>query len=128
MEIDKIKKLVRKYPNDMKLGEVVRQYINTLEDVKYIYESPDGGETIYRRRFNEYGDKELIKKITTDNIQRNDDLTAWENEYGPVSRKQAKARLKYLNSELAHEDYHDGWTVKGMKEEKEWLEKELKVK
>ena len=57
-----------------------------------------------------------------------DDLTAWENEHGPVSRKQAKARLKYLNSELAHEDYHDGWTVKGMKEEKEWLEKELKVK
>ncbi len=108
----------------MQLGEAVRQYINTLEDVKYIYESPDGGKTIYRRRFNEYGDKELI----TDNIQRNDDLTAWENEHGPVSRKQAKARLKYLNSELAHEDYHDGWTVKGMKEEKEWLEKELKVK
>ena len=46
----------------------------------------------------------------------------------PVSRKQAEERLKYLNSELAHEDYHDGWTVKGMKEEKEWLEKELKVK
>ena len=123
MEIDKIKKLVRKYPNDMELGEAVRQYINTLEDVKYIYESPDGGETIYRRRFNEYGDKELI----TNNIQRNDDLTAWENEYGSVSRKQAKARLKYLNSELAHEDYHDGWTAKGMKEEKEWLENQLEI-
>ena len=107
----------------MQLGEAVRQYINTLEDVKYIYESPDGGETIYRRRFNEYGDKELI----TNNIQRNDDLTAWENEYGPVSRKQAKARLKYLNSELAHEDYHDGWTAKGMKEEKEWLENQLEI-
>ena len=107
----------------MQLGEAVRQYINDLEDVKYIYESSDGGDTIYRRRFNEYDDKELI----TDNIQRNDDLTAWENEYGPVSRKQAKARLKYLNSELAHEDYHDGWTLKGMKEEKKWLEKELKV-
>ena len=44
----------------------------------------------------------------------------------PVSRKQAEARLKYLKSELAHKAYHDGWTVKGMKEEKEWIEKELK--
>ena len=110
MEIDKIKKLVKQYPNDMELGERVRRYINDLEDVKYIYESPDGGNTIYRRRFNDYSDKELI----SDNDK--------------VSRKQAIARLKYLNSELAHEDYHDGWTVKGMKEEKEWLEKELKVK
>ena len=44
----------------------------------------------------------------------------------PVPRKQAEERLKYLNSELAHKAYHDGWTVKGMKEEKEWIEKELK--
>ena len=43
-----------------------------------------------------------------------------------VSRKQAEERLKYLNTELAHEGYHDGWTLKGMREEVEWLEKELK--
>ena len=34
----------------------------------WIYESPDGGETIYRRRFNEYGDKELItNKVWAEN-------------------------------------------------------------
>ena len=44
----------------------------------------------------------------------------------PVSRKQAEERLKYLNTEIAHEGYHDGWTLQGMKEEKEWLENQLK--
>ena len=44
----------------------------------------------------------------------------------PVLREQAEERLRYLKSELAHEGYHDGWTLKGMKEEVEWLEKELK--
>jgi hypothetical protein len=44
----------------------------------------------------------------------------------PVSRKQAEERLRYLKSELAHSHYHDGWTLKGMREEVEWLEKELK--
>lgn len=43
----------------------------------------------------------------------------------PVSREQAEARLKYLKTELAHSDKWDGWSVKGMKEEKEWLENEL---
>ena len=28
---------------------------------KYIYESPDGGKTIYRREFGNYGEKEKIK-------------------------------------------------------------------
>ena len=45
-----------------------------------------------------------------------------------MSKEQIKDRIKYLKMELAHSHYHDGWTVKGMKEEKEWLEKELKVK
>ena len=49
-----------------------------------------------------------------------------DKELPPVSRKQAEERLKYLKTELAHEGYHDGWTLKGMREEVEWLEKELK--
>tara|TARA_R100000005_G_C4929807_1_gene159327 strand:- start:314 stop:487 length:174 start_codon:yes stop_codon:yes gene_type:complete len=44
----------------------------------------------------------------------------------PVSRKQAEERLKYLNTELAHSGYWDGWSLKSMREEKEWIEKELK--
>ena len=49
-----------------------------------------------------------------------------KNKQKSVPRKQAKERLKYLKTELVHEGYHDGWTLKGMKEELEWLEKELK--
>ena len=56
-----------------------------------------------------------------------DEVVELVKENKEVSRKQAKARLKYLNSELAHEDYHDGWTAKGMKEEKEWLENQLEI-
>ena len=116
MEIEYIKKLVKEYPNNMDLGERVRDYINKLEDIKYIYESPDGGSTIYRRRSNEYENRNEI-----------DAKTQWDNHYGDVSKKQAKARLKHLHSELAHKDYHDGWTVKGMKEEVEWLESQLEI-
>ena len=28
----------------------------------YIYESPDGGETIYRRKFNDYENRELVNR------------------------------------------------------------------
>ena len=37
----------------------------------------------------------------------------------------AKTRMEYLKTELAHERYWDGWSVQGMKEEKEWLENQL---
>ena len=43
----------------------------------------------------------------------------------PVSRKKAEERLRYLNTEIAHERYWDGWSIKAMKEEKEWLESQL---
>ena len=34
-------------------------------------------------------------------------------------------RIKYLKSELAHEGYHDGWTLEGMKKELKELEEFL---
>ena len=40
-------------------------------------------------------------------------------------REEIKKRLRYLNTELAHERYHDGWVIQGMKEEKKLLEKQL---
>ena len=43
-----------------------------------------------------------------------------------MKKKQIKERIKYLKIEIAHAGYHDGWTLKGMKEELEWLNKELK--
>ena len=42
-----------------------------------------------------------------------------------MTKEEIKKRIKYLKSELTHEGYHDGWTLKGMKDEKKWLEKEL---
>ena len=59
--IYEIKNLVDKYPNNMELGKRIRSYFWKLEEEEtYIYESPDGGETVYRRKFNDYDNKEVI--------------------------------------------------------------------
>tara|TARA_Y100000310_G_C20360314_1_gene658658 strand:- start:265 stop:465 length:201 start_codon:yes stop_codon:yes gene_type:complete len=61
MIIKDIQELVSKYPNNMQLGKEVRSYFMDLdEETPYIYESTDGGETVYRRRFGDYGNKEKI--------------------------------------------------------------------
>mgnify|MGYP003634585258 FL=1 len=46
--------LVKKYPNDMELGEKIRKYYYDDTETSYIYESPDGGKTVYRRKFNDH--------------------------------------------------------------------------
>ena len=40
-----------------------------------------------------------------------------------MTKEQTKKRIDYLKMELAHHKYHDGWTLNGMKEELEQLEK-----
>ena len=52
-----VKELVKKYPNDMELGEKVRQLywlqqenFFKEDDRSWIYESPDGGKTVTRRK------------------------------------------------------------------------------
>jgi hypothetical protein len=64
-----IEKLVKETPNDMELGKKVRElYWNnkkTLEQYKdlKIYESPDGGKTVYERPFGgDYTTKKLVKE------------------------------------------------------------------
>jgi len=69
----KLEELVQKYPNDMELGKKVRQLywdnlshlekINEeMKDIK-IYESPDGGKTVYERPFGgDYTTKKLVKE------------------------------------------------------------------
>ena len=63
-----LEELVEKYPNDMELGSKVREiYWNnkkSLEQYKdlKIYESPDGGKTVYERPFGgDYTTKKLVK-------------------------------------------------------------------
>lgn len=112
-ELDGIYQLVDTTPNNMELGKMVRTYYfeNTEEvdepedEPVYIYESPDEGKTLYRREMGET----VREKV----------------EEPPISRERAQARLEYLKVELAHEQYHDGWTLKGMREEAEWLESQL---
>ena len=112
-ELDGIYHIVGTTPNNMELGKMVRRYYmeNTEETEEmeqepvYIYESPDEGKTLYRREMGETA------------RERIDDP--------PISSERAVARLYYLKTELAHANHWDGWTVKGMEEEVEWLESQL---
>ena len=64
-----LEKLVKEYPNDMELGKAVRsiylqkqKFIEEHKDLK-IYESPDGGKTVYERPFGgDYTTKKLVKE------------------------------------------------------------------
>jgi|TARA_R100000231_G_scaffold4760_1_gene7976 hypothetical protein len=76
-----IKKIVEETPNDMELGEKIRemywknrelekQYIN-MEG--WIYESPDGGKTITRRKMGEdISERELVKDLSQLNLFENE--------------------------------------------------------
>ena len=76
-----IKKIVEETPNDMELGEKIRemywknrelekQYIN-MEG--WIYESPDGGKTITRRKIGEdISERELVKDLSQLNLFENE--------------------------------------------------------
>ena len=78
MNVD-IKPLVEKYPNDAELGEKIRQiYWDRIDKInKYgtgtIYESPDGGKTITRRKMGEdISERELVKDLSQLNLFENE--------------------------------------------------------
>ena len=76
-----IKKIVEETPNDMELGEKIRemywknrelekQYIN---DSGWIYESPDGGKTVTRRKMGQdISERELVKDLSQLNLFENE--------------------------------------------------------
>jgi hypothetical protein len=97
------------------------------EENKYIYESPDGGETVYRREFGNYENKELYgdenidkdyeewvkkdKAIVEDNFDIND-----IKEKAPIIGEMMEhvnqseediLRQKLLNSEMANAELKD---------------------
>jgi hypothetical protein len=45
-----------------------------------------------------------------------------------MSQEKIKERIKYLEGELAHEGYLDGWVIKGHKKELKELKLKLKQK
>ena len=75
-----IKKIVEETPNDMELGEKIRQmywknrelqkqYINMKG---WIYESPDGGKTITRKMGEDISERELVKDLSQLNLFENE--------------------------------------------------------
>ena len=59
--VDTISKLTSDTPNNMELGKKIRSYIHDLKETDtYIYESPDGGKTVYGRRLGDYSNRELL--------------------------------------------------------------------
>jgi hypothetical protein len=103
--LNKIKKMVKKYPNDMELGGEIRHMIYNLNDVKtrYVYESPDGGNTIYRREFGDYNSpRELVegfsnpqevkwKRVpTSDDCSVTTEVDGWE--VGPWCDEEGKIK------------------------------------
>jgi len=53
-------------PEDqVKTIEELEQKVEELFPTKYIYESTDGGKTIYRRKFGDYDNKEQLNLFDT---------------------------------------------------------------
>lgn len=65
-----LEKLIQETPNDMELGKKIREiynqrakYLEQYKDIK-IFESPDGGDTVYERPFgSDVSERTLVKKI-----------------------------------------------------------------
>lgn len=74
---------------------------------KYIFESPDGGETVYRREFGEQH-RELIKGDPASKLQEAQRLYQWKNIFEVaktdtglqemIERVEVYYRLKYAKS------------------------------
>jgi hypothetical protein len=76
-----IEKLVNEFPNDAELGGKVRQqciegkeniqeFLKKYKDAK-IFESPDGGKTVYVRGF---GEPLLTRKLSTNQLNLFDEI------------------------------------------------------
>ena len=71
-----IEKLVKEFPNDMELGNAVRsiylqkeKFLEEYKDIK-IFESPDGGKTVYVRG---WGEPSSTRKKVTNQLTIFDD-------------------------------------------------------
>jgi len=75
-----LREMIQDTPNDAELGSKIRQKSwEKQKEIKYIYESPDKGKTVYRRKFGDYDSpRELIsveefknsEKLKTNNMEK----------------------------------------------------------
>ena len=49
------------------------------------------------------------------------ELTLWFEGLNPIELGKVRARISQLEIEISHGNYYDGWTLKGMVEEKNKL-------
>ena len=72
-----IEQFVKEFPNDMDLGGKVREIYwankkiqeKNIDKNAWIFESPDGGKTVTRRRMgDDYTKRELVKNINNLNL------------------------------------------------------------
>ena len=73
----------------------------------YIYESPDGGETVYRREFNNYDERQVIQdELNMTDIKEKAPVIGEMMEHVNQSEED-KLRNKLLNSEMANAELKD---------------------
>ena len=75
-----LREMIKDTPNDAELGNKIRQKSwEEQKETKYIYESPDKGKTVYRRKFGDYDSpRELIstnkfknsEKLKSENMEK----------------------------------------------------------
>ena len=63
-----IMETVKEHPNDMELGGIIRSMFWDKRDVSddnqlNIFESPDGGKTIYKRKSGDYSNRAKVIKL-----------------------------------------------------------------
>ncbi len=64
--------ILKQLDEDMKNGKWPVMMYKDSDEESWVYESPDGGKTVYRRRFGQIKDRELIKspKMSEDAVTR----------------------------------------------------------
>lgn len=50
-----------------------------------------------------------------------DELSSWVEGLSPIEKDEIRKRIDQLTMEISHGRYYDGWTLDGMKQEKEKL-------
>ena len=115
-----LKEMIKNTPNDAELGNKIRQKSwEEQKETKYIYESPDKGKTVYRRKFGDYDSpRELIstnkfknsEKLKSENMDMISLYDYLGRAAGPDLGKQvataaAKAGVKHEIREVSNPKY-----------------------
>ncbi len=89
------------------VGRVPSNYLVSKEEKTHIYESPDGGETVYRRKFNNYDERQIVQdELDMTNIKEKAPIIGEMMEQVNQSEEDI-LRQKLLNSEMANAELKD---------------------